>query len=1018
MKSFIKIFVPLAAAAIALIACQKEEKNDDIIIPSTLEINVTANAESLLGEASTRTYISGSSILWGTNEQMMIGVFDGTATKLAASTSTDAYNGEGVAEFHFSITPENATNDYTYYGLYPASAAVASTNTNPATYKVALPESQSASASSYDPKAYILVAKPDPGHTDATADWKASYRRATALNKITLTALSEDINRVEITAPAGCCLAGRRYIDLTTGDSGDFYSNDYKFNKIEVRFANPLAGGANMDVWFTSWEVEIAEGQDLTVVAYSNAHTFTRTITAREGGIKFMEGKLNTLQISMNGATQGDNTELAEDDYLILANNNGTYYALKAQAENTRMDYESYTGSTSSYNGDALLVWTVSKSGNHYTIENDGKFLGWTSGNTASLNAAGESWTTTNYLLDITWDTDHYKVSVASDSERILGKNTTSQYGFAFYGNTGYNELIFVPATVDNRSDVTLSFAETTVNLTTAAGSWDNFFGQSVVASPNDAAITSNITWSYEDNDGIIDDFDEGDLLLTGDPGTATITASFAGDSNFRPATASYTIIVANSSEPTWEETALSDISASDVFVIVGNGNYAINNTVNSSSSPTAVSVTVSGTQLSGTIPDTIKWNLATATGGYTFYPNGDSEHWLGSNTTASSSNNTSIRVATASRKVWELDASNHLLTNDSYSDRYLAVYNGTDWRGYLNTNSSPTTFKFYKYTINDGKTDAGVSLSYSGSAVTYGDADVQLALTNPNGVTVTCTSSETGVATVTNAALATIVGAGTTTITAAWDEQTISGTTYRAGSVTYELTVAKATPTIAAFSNPVTSVAVGSTVTNTTTISPSGLAITYTSSDTGVATVTSAGVVTGVADGTATISAIFAGNDNFNAATSQSYTITVGTGGGNSGTDWSTTYTSNVNVGSDKISVDGTQYDCAKVGTSKAGGSTSVTVPAGTTTLHVHMAAYGTGTPTISISGGSASPASIQISGGGISGNSPYTLSTGAGSDHYYEITLSGVTSNTSITFTTSDGGTSRFVLWGVNAE
>lgn len=83
-----------------------------------------------------------------------------------------------------------------------------------------------------------------------------------------------------------------------------------------------------------------------------------------------------------------------------------------------------------------------------------------------------------------------------------------------------------------------------------------------------------------------------------------------------------------------------------------------------------------------------------------------------------------------------------------------------------------------------------------------------------------------------------------------------------------------KETPELA-FNNPTSTVNVEETVTNVATITPSTLAITYSSSNEEVATVTNAGVVTGVAAGTATITAAFAGNDEYNAV-SVSYDITV----------------------------------------------------------------------------------------------------------------------------------------------
>ena len=75
-----------------------------------------------------------------------------------------------------------------------------------------------------------------------------------------------------------------------------------------------------------------------------------------------------------------------------------------------------------------------------------------------------------------------------------------------------------------------------------------------------------------------------------------------------------------------------------------------------------------------------------------------------------------------------------------------------------------------------------------------------------------------------------------------------------------------KETPTIV-FDDPVTTVNVGEYVINIATIEPSTLSFTYSSEDTNIATVDETGKVTGVAAGTTTIKASFAGNEEYNPA-------------------------------------------------------------------------------------------------------------------------------------------------------
>ncbi|PTB94660.1 hypothetical protein C9994_11925 [Marivirga lumbricoides] len=153
---------------------------------------------------------------------------------------------------------------------------------------------------------------------------------------------------------------------------------------------------------------------------------------------------------------------------------------------------------------------------------------------------------------------------------------------------------------------------------------------------------------------------------------------------------------------------------------------------------------------------------------------------------------------------------------------------------------------------------------------VTFGDANFTLAATTNSDLGVSFTSSNTAVATVTDNEV-TIVGAGTTTITAS---QTGNDNYNAATAVTQELVVEKANQVIT-FELP-DNVNFGDANFTLAASSNSGLAITYTSSNTEVATISGNEVsVSGV--GITTITASQAGNDNYNAATPVEQTLEVG---------------------------------------------------------------------------------------------------------------------------------------------
>ena len=512
-----------------------------------MHIKVKANVQDLQGEPGTKTYISDKTIYWGTGEYMNIAVQGTSETKFAKSSDETADDWEDGTEaiFEFTLEEAPAGDSFRYMGMYPASAAVTANNTNPESYKVALPAVQNATASSYDPAAYIMIAKPEI-KSAINGEWEASYRRATALNKITLTNIPEDIVSVELTAPNGVYMAGRKHFNLTTGESGDFYEENTKTETIEVK-AN--LSGTSKVVWFTSWETIIPAGAKFKIVAKSATKSYTRELTAKTGGISFKEGFLNTLNVNMASAEIGDIEDLS-GNYLILAHNTNWYIM------STFNDYNYYNEIETSVTKNKVIfndfesienignyIWTVAKTEGGYSLKNivTGKYLALTEdGNKAHSSDDPES----------------FSLSIADDGVAIINSNVYStrrlmhnagNTRFAFYAGT-MAPIYMIKAVHDSRTVVTLSFDEETVSKTTA--NYGEFTGQIPTSVPDVTAITDNIEYAFSgDAIGIVD-ATTGLVTLNGTEGSATITATFAGDEDYLSAEASYTINVTSSSIP------------------------------------------------------------------------------------------------------------------------------------------------------------------------------------------------------------------------------------------------------------------------------------------------------------------------------------------------------------------------------------------------------------------------------------------------------------------------------------
>ena len=465
MRTFCKSIMLVAAAAMTFASCQKQE----VLAPETFSATLTMHA----GVEETKTYLENNAVLWGKGEAVTLYVGSGETAKFFDSASTDNYEGQASASFTFEIADVTSADSYALGGIYPESAAM-NDNKNAKQYKVILPATQNQVDGNYDPSAYIMVLKPETVDQLPT-EYTASFRRATALNKITLTGVKEDISSVEITVPEKKYLAGRRYMDLTTGESGEIYYD--QSNKVTV---NSSFTGNSIDVWFTSWGVELAEGDELSIKMTSATKTYTRTIVTRPEGIKFVEGDLNTLTVNMSSATE-ETLDNFSGDYLIVnadltraaqawaGGNNLPEFVLNARdgvvyesegLENCKMTIEAQAdGKYTIKDANGLYLYAASSSSNHlkrkeevssWTIEQDGdKYILTSSAQTSrnimqyneqskifSCYSSGQKDITLYKYSDIKVDTTP-SISLTKDSDQVAFDATSYEFKYTTKNITG-----------------------------------------------------------------------------------------------------------------------------------------------------------------------------------------------------------------------------------------------------------------------------------------------------------------------------------------------------------------------------------------------------------------------------------------------------------------------------------------------------------------------------------------------------------------------------------------------------
>ena len=202
-----------------------------------------------------------------------------------------------------------------------------------------------------------------------------------------------------------------------------------------------------------------------------------------------------------------------------------------------------------------------------------------------------------------------------------------------------------------------------------------------------------------------------------------------------------------------------------------------------------------------------------------------------------------------------------------------------------ITINAIPATTYIQKIIItpkeDDSKTPTTTTIDFSGisntavnEVTTAGTltANVTADGTEIQGATVTWSSENVNVATINADGVVTLVAEGTTIITATY----AGDDNYASSSDTYELTVTDSREgTGLAYIVATQTVTVGETLDAPSLTNPNNLTVTYSSDNTSVATVDANGNVTGVAVGSATITASFDGNDDYKQGNA-SYTIIV----------------------------------------------------------------------------------------------------------------------------------------------
>lgn len=285
-----KIIFALSAVAL-MVGCA----NEPVETPIELEKTTTVTVE-VTPEQQTRTYTEGNKIYWNaTGEQLNIIYFaDKSTTRRQSATHADYTLVDNKATFTADLEPTAGAATYTLGAFYPY--AYKSTTSS---ISLTVPQEQTPSATSYDPKADILVSK-NPVVTNGLPDKLTfEFARLVAFAKMTIKGIpaGEKIEKVVFSSsakPAGA--VEFKVHEQGTLDNAEWYNN---YEDITLKLGGREATGEDT-VWFVTVPTDLS-GTNFTVEVTTDKNIYTKTVDLSDKTLNFERADI--AQFSVSGLT-------------------------------------------------------------------------------------------------------------------------------------------------------------------------------------------------------------------------------------------------------------------------------------------------------------------------------------------------------------------------------------------------------------------------------------------------------------------------------------------------------------------------------------------------------------------------------------------------------------------------------------------------------------------------------------------------------------------------------------------
>lgn len=480
MKKTIKLFLAIAVAIVALVSCAKENPTGERLVEVTL---IAGNPEA---PAATRTEMVGATPYWSVDDA--IGVSNGTSTNYKFSTDI------AVRSTSASFTGTTAVSS-TLYAYYPYTTnGVGLIQDTYYGAKVDLPNNQNPTATSFDGKADIMVAKQFTVDPENTTVEDLQFSRLGAIVKIVLIDQDDTMTGTQhpttVSMTAESTLAGRVLIDMQNQNLVAPYYNATSSVTANYTSETKYAIDGTNATYLIVYPQTLAEGSTLTIAASTEDYTLSKDITVPTGGIELQAGKVTTLNIRFAAAniTSGAGAALPfTDDFSWQTATSGSLASVDAKysafgtayadkgAGTVRIGTSSATGYLTTEELDLSSAFHVIVSAYAYNAGDGSKIQVVVDGETTQTATEALTSTTTasDYVFNFSAATKKSKVKITTDKKRavltgiqiISGAyvfppviNVTTDNPMAVENTAGSHTIQY---TIDNPTTATLTAATT-----------------------------------------------------------------------------------------------------------------------------------------------------------------------------------------------------------------------------------------------------------------------------------------------------------------------------------------------------------------------------------------------------------------------------------------------------------------------------------------------------------------------------------------------------------------------------